>query len=246
MTCQKFGRGVYPICSFVALTIVHADARLVVVEKPPGLLSVPGKGPANADCVSARVRTMFPHATGPMVVHRLDMDTSGLIVVALDADAQRELSRQFEQRLVEKKYVAILQGVLERDEGEISLPLRPDVENRPYQIVDHVHGRHALTRYRVLAREEHRTRVEFVPVTGRAHQLRVHAADPVYRGPPGAVPRDMSGEHGQQRGLGHPILGDVLYGDPCTASRLLLHASYISFLHPCGGGRVEFESAWSF
>lgn len=230
----------------MSLTIVHADPRFVVVDKPSGLLSVPGKGPANADCVAARVKAMFPQATGPMVVHRLDMDTSGLIVVALDADAQRELSRQFEQRLVEKKYVALLDGVVERDAGEIDLPIRPDVDHRPYQMVDFVHGRRAVTQFRVLARETDRTRVEFVPITGRAHQLRVHAADPVYRGPPGAMPRELGGAHGACVGLGHPILGDALYGDPKAAPRLMLHAAWISFVRPGDGMRVESDAPSPF
>lgn len=217
-----------------------------MVDKPSGLLSVPGKGPANADCVASRVKAMFPQATGPMVVHRLDMDTSGLIVVALDADAQRELSRQFERRLVEKKYVALLDGVVERDAGEIDLPIRPDVDHRPYQMVDFVHGRNAVTQFRVMAREAGRTRVEFVPITGRAHQLRVHAADPVYRGPPGALPRELGGEHGKRVGLGHPILGDALYGDAKAAPRLMLHAAWISFVKPGMGERVEFGSSPPF
>lgn len=217
-----------------------------MVDKPSGLLSVPGKGPANADCVAARVKSMFPHATGPMVVHRLDMDTSGLLIVALDPDAQRDLSRQFEQRLVEKKYVAVLQGALDRDAGDVDLPIRPDVEHRPYQIVDFVHGRRAVTQFRVLSREASRTRVEFVPITGRAHQLRVHAADPVYRGPPGAVARELGGEEGRRRGLGHPIVGDPLYGDPRSSPRLLLHAGWISFAHPSTGERVDVSSIVPF
>ncbi len=189
---------------------------------------------------------MFPHATGPMVVHRLDMDTSGLLIVALDADAQRDLSRQFERRLVEKEYVALLDGVVERDAGEIDLPVRPDVDHRPYQIVDFVHGRRAVTQFRVLSREASRTRVEFVPITGRAHQLRVHAADPVYRGPPGAEVRELSGEEGRRRGLGHPILGDVLYGAATAAPRLMLHAAWISFMHPSTGERVAFRAPTPF
>ena len=149
-----------------------------MVDKPSGLLSVPGKGEQNQDCVVARVRAMVPEARGPMIVHRLDMETSGLLVVALDEDAQRELSMQFERRDVEKSYVAVLDGIVERDAGVIDLPLRPDIDNRPVQIVDHVHGRPATTRYRVLVREGDRTRVHFEPVTGRTHQLRVHAATP--------------------------------------------------------------------
>jgi tRNA pseudouridine32 synthase/23S rRNA pseudouridine746 synthase len=195
------------------MKVILATARYVVVDKPSGLLSVPGKGAHKQDCVPARVQALFPHATGPLVVHRLDMETSGLLVLGLDPDAQRELSGQFERRETEKRYIALLRGDLPSDQGEVRLPIRPDIENRPYQIVDHVHGRPALTRYRVLSRETDRTRVEFIPVTGRSHQLRVHAAI----------------------GLGHPIVGDVLYGDG-EGERLMLHAAELGFREP-GTGR---------
>lgn len=195
-----------------------------MVDKPSGLLSVPGKGAQNQDCVVARVRAMVPAARGPMIVHRLDMETSGLLVVALDEQAQRELSMQFERRDVEKSYVAVLDGIVERDAGVIELPLRPDIDNRPVQIVDHVHGRPATTRYRVLVREGDRTRVEFEPITGRTHQLRVHAATPAAAG-----------------GMGHPIVGDRLYGGP-EAARLMLHAGYLAFREPGTPRRVEFRS----
>lgn len=218
----------------------------MVVDKPAGLLSVPGKGAEKADCVAARVRAAFPGASGPMVVHRLDMDTSGLIVLGLDEGAQRELSRQFEARQVEKRYVALLDGSLQNDEGEIDLPIRPDVEHRPYQMVDFVHGRRAVTRYRVLAREAGWTRVEFSPITGRAHQLRIHAADPKYVGPPGGAVRVVGDEEGVPRGLGCPIVGDVLYGDGASGPRLMLHAAYLSFVDPETGGRVEYSSGAPF
>ncbi|MDX2148315.1 MAG: RluA family pseudouridine synthase [Planctomycetota bacterium] len=213
--------------------IIHATPRYVVVNKPAGLLSVPGIGPEKQDCVVSRVLAMFPSATGPMMVHRLDMETSGVMVVALDADAQRELSMQFESRVVMKTYVALLEGSPARDEGEIALPMRLDVERRPYQIVDFEQGKPAVTRYRVLSREVDRARVEFEPITGRTHQIRVHAASEISRGLPGG-------------GLGSPIVGDGLYGiNACgpggPTSGLLLHARTLSFLEPGTTRRVEFE-----
>ncbi|MBS0195274.1 MAG: RluA family pseudouridine synthase [Planctomycetes bacterium] len=212
-----------------ALPIIAQGDSFVVIEKPSGLLSVPGKGPNKQDCVAARVRAMFPSATGPLIVHRLDMETSGLLVFGLSPDAQRELSRQFEQRTTTKAYISLLTGLLANDEGEVSLPIRADIDNRPHQIVDHVHGRPSLTKYRVLAREIDRTRVRFEPVTGRAHQLRVHAAVPISLG-----------------GLGAPILGDPLYGDAASAERLMLHAAELSFNDPISGRRVECRSPTPF
>lgn len=208
---------------------MHAAERYVVVDKPAGLLSVPGKGPENQDCVSSRVRQMFPHATGPMVVHRLDMDTSGLIVVALDADAQRELSMQFEQRRTSKRYVALVDAVVSAESGVIDLPMRADIENRPMQIIDHEHGKPSVTKWSVLTLEVDRSRLELEPVTGRTHQLRVHLA-----------------------AAGMPILGDVLYGpQPRTSTlceRLCLHACRLGFLEPGKGegGWVEFVSPAPF
>lgn len=199
------------------------------------MLSVPGKGPAKADCVASRIAARYPNARGPLVVHRLDMETSGLMVLALDAEAQRDLSRQFEERTVEKQYVALLGATGEpssarpccatsdplrtADHGDISLPLRADLDHRPFQIVDPDRGRAATTRWRLLAREIDRYRILFEPLTGRTHQLRVHAA----------------------AGLRRPILGDTLYGGP-PADRLMLHASRLSFLDPTTRARVEFES----
>jgi tRNA pseudouridine32 synthase/23S rRNA pseudouridine746 synthase len=211
------------------LSIHHATAHYAVIEKPSGLLSVPGKGPHKQDCAASRVRAMFPNATGPLVVHRLDMETSGLLVFGLTADAQRSLSGQFERRIPEKRYIALVEGVLPQDEGRIDLPMRPDVANRPWQMIDHIHGRGASTLYRVMAREIDRTRVRFEPITGRAHQLRLHAATMSVQG-----------------GLGAPILGDVLYGRMESAPRLMLHAAYLSFLDPASGARVEFESPTPF
>lgn len=211
------------------LDIIHADRRVVVVNKPAGLLSVPGRGADKADCVAARVRAAFPDARGPLVAHRLDMDTSGLIVLGLDPHAQRFLSLQFERRRVEKRYTALVEGVPSRDRGEISLPLRADWPNRPRQIVCFESGRPAATRWRVRSIETDRARVEFEPVTGRTHQLRVHAAD--------------------ARGLGHAILGDPLYAPQHAregAARLMLHASRLSLRLPGTRRLVDFLSPAPF
>ncbi|MGD9690806.1 MAG: RluA family pseudouridine synthase [Phycisphaerales bacterium] len=202
--------------------VLRAD-RFIVVDKPSGLLAVPGKGAANQWCVAAWARDRFPGATGPLIAHRLDMDTSGVMVLGLDEDAQRALSRQFEARTVGKWYVAVVEGLLGSDEGTITLPMRADIEHRPRQIVDHVHGREAETAWRVLARLDGRTRVELRPRTGRTHQLRVHLA-----------------------AIGHPILGDVLYGDSASAPRLMLHAERLEFDEPGTGRRVEVAAAAPF
>lgn len=216
------------------LPIILKSPGFVIVDKPSGLLSVPGKGEANQDCVAARVRILYPAATGPLIVHRLDMDTSGLLVMALDAESQRRLSGQFERREVSKRYVAVLEGSPDGDSGIIDLPIRLDVDRRPYQIVDFLRGRAALTRWRATARDicngEPRTRVEFEPVTGRSHQLRLHAA----------APRDIDGRPG---GLGCPIVGDPLYGrGKASGPRLLLHANWLSFRDPLTGEPVIVES----
>lgn len=182
-----------------ALRIVHADARLVVIDKPAGLLSVPGR--TEPDCASARVQSAYPDA---LIVHRLDQATSGLLLFARGAQAQRELSADFAGRRVEKRYIAVVGGPLDGD-GLIDLPLAADWPNRPRQQVDLAGGKPSQTGWRVLAREGAHTRVELTPITGRSHQLRVHLA-----------------------ALGHPILGDALYAPPELASaspRLLLHAS---------------------
>jgi len=212
------------------LDIVDRGDAWVVIDKPPGLLSVPGKGPDKQDCVAARVRAAFPDADGPLIAHRLDMETSGLIVLGLTAEAQRSLSMQFEARTVGKRYIALVEGWLEFDEGTIRLPMRLDVDNRPRQVVDFERGKPAETRWRAIergvAKEREATRVEFTPITGRSHQLRVHAAHP--------------------EGLDAPILGDGLYGDPESADRMLLHAAWLAFDDPGTGHRVEVERAASF
>lgn len=218
--------GTRSITVSLTVPIIAQTDRYVIIDKPSGLLSVPGKGADKADCVASRIRQMFPDATGPLTIHRLDMDTSGLIVVGLDPETQRAISMQFEARQVEKTYIALLAGDVTGDSGTIDEPLRTDIDNRPYQIVDYTHGRPAITDWRVLAREIDRTRVEFNPRTGRTHQLRVHAA--------------------HRRGLNCPILGDRLYGDEDSAPRLMLHAASLSFIDPETNRRVDFTSPVPF
>ncbi|TAG01179.1 MAG: RNA pseudouridine synthase [Burkholderiales bacterium] len=208
-----------------ALEIIHVDDAFIIVNKPSGLLSVPGRGPDKADCAISRLQQQFSDA---LTVHRLDMETSGLMVFARGIDAQRALSRAFEKREVTKRYVAVVDGIVRADSGEIDLPLICDWPNRPRQIVDHDVGKPSLTRYQILSRNEtsNTTKVELSPVTGRSHQLRVHLAS-----------------------IGHCILGDSLYATPAALSaseRLLLHASSLTFAHPICGRQEQFECSVSF
>ncbi|MGE5184893.1 MAG: RluA family pseudouridine synthase [Acidobacteriota bacterium] len=196
---------------------IFEDRWLAVVAKPPGLLSVPGRGGALRDSVLSRLRARYPEATGPLLVHRLDLDASGLLLCAKDAATHAALQRLFALREIDKRYIAWLDGAVAGEAGCIELPLRVDLDDRPRQIVDPVHGKPALTEWRVLAREPARTRVALCPRTGRAHQLRVHAAHP--------------------GGLAAPIAGDRLYGR--GGERLLLHAEHLAFVHPHTGERVE-------
>lgn len=189
------------------LDLRHVDAARIVIDKPPGLLSVPGRGPDKQDCAWARVQARFADA---LIVHRLDQGTSGLIVYARGEAMQRALSEAFAARLVDKRYEAVVHGLIDRDAFEIDLPLIVDWPNRPRQMIDHERGKPSLTRLRVLARDPatNTTRVELEPVTGRSHQLRVHLL-----------------------AIGHPILGDALYAPPevlAQAPRLLLHARDLS------------------
>jgi tRNA pseudouridine32 synthase/23S rRNA pseudouridine746 synthase len=208
------------------LDIVHQSDGFVVVNKPSGFLSVPGKGPEKQDCVVSRVREVFPDAEGSITIHRLDMDTSGLIVCALTKKAQRFIASQFEQRTTTKQYIALIDRPPAAETGTIEFPIRPDIDNRPHQMFDPVHGKPSTTNYRVLAHETDRTRVLFTPITGRSHQIRVHAAFP--------------------QGLGSPILGDPLYGDPSSAPRLMLHAAQLSFIEPGTDRRITFDSPVPF
>jgi len=209
-----------------ALTRIHfSDDAIVVAEKASGLLSVPGRGPDRQDCLSARVQAQFADA---LIVHRLDMETSGLMLFARGIESQRALSRAFETREVGKRYVAVVAGLIDDEEGSIDLPLICDWPNRPRQMVDHELGKPSLTRYRVLSRDAtmHTTRVSLMPVTGRSHQLRVHMA-----------------------ALRHPMLGDSLYAPPgvqALSPRLLLHATELRFAHPVTGEALTFASEAPF
>jgi tRNA pseudouridine32 synthase/23S rRNA pseudouridine746 synthase len=203
--------------------ILYADAHLLIADKPAGLLSVPGRGEDNQDCLITRLQADYADA---LTVHRLDMATSGLMAFARGAEAQRALSMAFAERRVAKTYVAVVAGLVAEDAGAVDLPLICDWPNRPRQKVDHALGKPSLTRYRVLARGEGVTRLELEPVTGRSHQLRVHMA-----------------------ALGHPILGDPFYAPPdvqAMSARLLLHAAALSLPHPYGGESLRFASALDF
>jgi len=208
------------------LDVVHVDADFVVVDKRSGMLSVPGRGPEKRDCVSERVRVMYPGCIEHPAVHRLDMDTSGLIVVARTALAQRGLSRQFQSRATKKRYVGLLEGELAGESGTIRLPFRLDVDNRPMQIHDPVHGKMGITHWKKLSVDDGVSRVCFQPVTGRTHQLRVHAAHPL--------------------GLGTPIVGDPLYGHGTGPAQLKLHACDLEFQHPISDERLSFHSSPPF
>jgi tRNA pseudouridine32 synthase/23S rRNA pseudouridine746 synthase len=210
-SAPQFGGG--PIDPAEPRTL-YEDEWLVVVDKPVGLLSVPGRAGALRDSVLSRLRVRYPDATGPIIVHRLDLDTSGVLLAAKDAATHKELQRLFAVREIEKRYIAVLDGAVAQDTGTIDLPLRVDLDDRPRQIVDPVHGKAAVTEWRVLSREGGRTRVAMWPKTGRAHQLRVHALV----------------------GLGIPIVGDRLYGRPDI--RLMLHAEELAFVHPHRGERL--------
>lgn len=219
------------------IRIVYRSSRCVVIDKPAGVLSVPGRTEENRHSAVSWLMDYVPEARGPVVVHRLDMDTSGLLVMALDPESQQDLSGQFRRRSVQKEYVAMVWGAVRREQGEITLPLRPDITRRPYQIIDPVRGQPSVTHYRVLAYSPEGTRLYLEPQTGRTHQLRVHCA----------APRALGG-------LGCPILGDVLYsgaGAPfdapeAPAPRLMLHARTLEFNDPHSGQRVRVESAPPF
>ncbi len=201
---------------------VYEDDHLAVIDKPAEFLSVPGR--TIEDSVYLRVRKKYPSATGPLIVHRLDMSTSGLLLITRTKAVHKLLQQQFFKRSVKKRYLALLDGTVSGEAGFIDLPLRGDLEDRPRQIVCHDHGKTARTRWRVIERHEGRTLVHLWPVTGRTHQLRVHCAHPL--------------------GLNTPILGDDLYGQP--GDRLHLHAAWIEFVHPVSKETVSFESAPPF
>ncbi len=203
------------------LTYFYVDDDIIVVEKPSGLLSVPGK--TEPDCLEARIRKDYLES---LTIHRLDMATSGVMVFARNANAQRHIGLQFEKRMTEKTYIARVWRSVEKDEGEINLPLITDWPNRPKQMVCHERGKQSLTEWKVLEREAEATRLELYPKTGRSHQLRVHMLE-----------------------LGHPILGDRLYADDDAfhaAPRLQLHAHKLKLRKPTGGDWAEFTSPCPF
>jgi tRNA pseudouridine32 synthase / 23S rRNA pseudouridine746 synthase len=208
------------------LPILYEDEWLIVINKPAGLLSVPGRYLENQDSVLSRWRNLLPDGNSLTAVHRLDRETSGILLLARDLQTYRQLSQQFEKRQVGKVYEAVLCDTLTADRGVIELPLWGNPENRPYQQVDWQYGKPSVTRFQVMAREGNSTRVEFIPLTGRTHQLRVHAAD--------------------VRGLGIPILGDRLYGCRAVANRLHLHARELWFEHPQSGRMVELDAIAPF
>jgi tRNA pseudouridine32 synthase/23S rRNA pseudouridine746 synthase len=202
------------------LDIVYEDERLIVCNKPSGLLTVPGKDPSLADCLEARVQARRPDRPDTKVVHRLDKDTSGLLLLAYDKKALGALGSQFEHRKIDKYYVARVWGDVAGDRGLIDLPLATDWENKPRQRVDHERGRPSRTQWEVIAREGGITRMKLIPLTGRTHQLRVHMV-----------------------ALGYPIVGDSFYasGDALAAAdRLQLHAEMLGFAHPDDLRRMEF------
>jgi tRNA pseudouridine32 synthase / 23S rRNA pseudouridine746 synthase len=201
-----------------SLDILFEDEFLLIVNKPSGLLSVPGRGEDKQDCLISRVKMQYPDA---LIVHRLDMSTSGLMVIARGKEMESLLSILFQQKKVGKKYIAILDGRVEPRSGEVNLPLLTDWPNRPKQKVDFKLGKKSQTEYTVISYENNTSRIELRPLTGRTHQLRVH-----------------------MQSLGHAILGDKLYANVDTikkSSRLLLHAKYLSFKHPISDENIKFN-----
>lgn len=200
------------------LELIYSDKSLLVVNKPAGLLAVPGRGADKQDCLITRLQQQFPDA---LVVHRLDMATSGLMVFTRGIDVQRRLSQMFRERAVEKRYVAVVAGKVEPERGEVNLPITADWLKRPLRKIDMAIGKPSLTRYASLAYDAatDSSRLELEPVTGRTHQLRLHMA-----------------------AIGHPILGDALYGNAYNAPRLMLHASSLCFPHPGNGAPLNFVS----
>ncbi|MGK0442381.1 MAG: tRNA pseudouridine32 synthase/23S rRNA pseudouridine746 synthase [Pseudohongiellaceae bacterium] len=205
--------------------ILWQDNELLLVSKPSGLLSVPGKHPKNQDCLISRIQQIHPDAR---IIHRLDMDTSGIMVLALNASSHRQIGRQFERRQTKKTYIAEVYGVVENDQGSIELPIITDWPNRPLQKVDHEEGKPALTHFQVLSRNssQQTSRLLLTPITGRSHQLRIHLAE-----------------------IGHPILGCDFYAHEqanVMSPRLLLHANTLSFSHPTTGQLIDGQCPCSF
>lgn len=198
--------------------VLYADDDIIIANKPSGLLSVPGRGADKQECLLSHLHSVYPDA---LIVHRLDMDTSGLMVFARNKEAHRNLSRQFQERQTAKRYHALCSGIISQPQGSVSLPMRCDWERRPLQMIDFIHGKHARTEWQLIQQHTHYFSVELTPITGRSHQLRLH-----------------------MQMLGHPILGDNLYADQYAlqqAERLCLHAQYLAFTHPIKHQWMEFS-----
>lgn len=208
------------------VSIIHTDPEFLVANKPGGLLAVPGRGPDKQDCVVNRIKSLYPDCIEQPAVHRLDMYTSGIMLLARTKDAHRLLSIQFERRQVRKEYIALLDGIVEELQGTVTLAFRLDPKNRPRQVYDSERGETGISNWKKIEATNGKTRVLFSPLTGRTHQLRLHSAHPL--------------------GLGIPIVGDSLYGHGKEGDIMFLHASYLSFLHPTTGKRVEFISKPEF
>ncbi len=207
------------------IPIIYEDEYLIAVNKPPGLLSIPGRYYHNQDSVISRLRNLLPNEK-IIAVHRLDQDTSGILLIARNLDIYWQISQQFQQRAIHKAYEAVLSGLINLDKGIIELPLWGNPLNRPYQEINFQHGKLSTTHFKVMNRQDNHTRIEFIPLTGRTHQLRVHAAD--------------------IGGLGIPILGDKLYGCSAGASRLHLHAKELRFEHPQLGKTLHLQAETLF
>lgn len=208
------------------IEILHQDEEIVIVNKPGGVLSVPGRGLDKQDCVVTRLQSIFPAMPKQPAVHRLDMYTSGVMVFAQTQATHKFLSMQFEQRKVSKHYQALVDGIVLQESGEIHLSFRLDPDNRPLQIYDPVQGKSGSTIWKRLKVQNGTTRMEFTPVTGRTHQLRVHAAHPL--------------------GLGMPIIGDSLYGKGKDGDQMMLHATFLCFMHPTTREWVKYSSPAPF
>jgi tRNA pseudouridine32 synthase/23S rRNA pseudouridine746 synthase len=205
----------------MTVEILFADSDLVVVNKPGGLLAVPGRGPEKQDCVSTRVREIFTDMMAQPAVHRLDMFTSGLMVLAMNREAHRHLSIQFEKREISKQYQAIVEGRVAGLAGEIQLSFRLDPDNRPRQVYDPQQGKMGHTLWKKLSMGVSTTRLQLIPITGRTHQLRLHCAHP--------------------QGLGKAIIGDSLYGSGVDGDQMMLHATALEFSHPRTGIRQQYH-----
>ena len=210
------------------MKIIYQDSQIVVINKPGGLLAVPGRGPHKQDCAASRLRHLLPDMIDQPAVHRLDMYTSGLMVFAVTSKPIVFSRDSLQNGRSSKNILAVVEGSIEAAGGEIRLPFRLDPDNRPLQIYDPVHGKMGITRWQKLATHATTTRLEFTPLTGRTHQLRVHAAHP----------RPM--------GLGAPIVGDSLYGSGKEGDKMLLHASFLQFIHPKTAETVAFHCPPSF